>query len=114
MLYVTCVGHLYVQGYRWSGGQYVLRDIQDIFTVGAQTVLALKVERKDCELSSALFATYWNSQEGKPIKAKTQETTKYETRAAAACVLMIGVKACVLTDRVKHSFDVCMCMDCLE
>ena len=61
MLYVTCVGHLYVQGYRWSGGQYVLRDIQDIFTVGAQTVLALKVERKDCELSSALFATYWSS-----------------------------------------------------
>ena len=84
MLYVTCVGHLYVQGYHWSGGQYVLRDIQDIFTVGAQTVLALKVERKDCELSSALFATYWNSQEWKPIKAKRRGDDKIRDKSSSS------------------------------
>ena len=39
MLVVTCVGHLYAQGYHSSGGQCVLRVIQDMLTVDAQTVL---------------------------------------------------------------------------
>ena len=41
MLYVTCVGHLHMQGFHWSGGQYVLRVIRDVFTVDAQTLNAL-------------------------------------------------------------------------
>ena len=57
MLYVACAGYLYVQGYHWSGGQYVLRVIQDIFTVGAQTVFALMIERKDGELTIGLAYT---------------------------------------------------------
>ena len=54
VLHDMCACYLYVQKYHWCGGQYALRITQDIFTVGAPTVSALKDERKGGELSIGL------------------------------------------------------------